>query len=475
VDNERELSKEFHIALDALLPPAPWLEAAVRQHLRRERPGRRPADRITLRLPANAQRVVAVLVLIVLTAAATGVFLVAHHAFMVPAGSKGTIVIGSDEAASGADTWLGQPIQYGEAFAVAQAGSVRGFTLRFAPYDDSVNGNHDATQGAQNVVLMASDRRLLGIIASFSSGTTAVQIPIANAVQLAMIGPINTNECLTMPLAYCQDYAGYTAAGLRPNRENNYFRIAAADTFQGPAMADFAYDTLGLKTIAVWDDQFPFGMNAANGFAAEFNKKGGSVVARQSFDTRSTSGPDFHPWLLQAKAAGAQAIYAGATSASYGCAPRGASLGIFDANSYYLGPDGIGDAQCLKDAGAMANNHMYASLGIGDANLNPSAAATIAAYIKVHPNPSDNNEFTFAGYDSAAILIDAIGRAIDASGGKMPTRQQVVTQLGRTNYQGLTGIYTFNANGDPTMPTLQIQQNQGGTWTPIKNITVAGS
>ena len=78
-------------------------------------------------------------------------------------------------------------------------------------------------------------------------------------------------------------------------------------------------------------------------------------------------------------------------------------------------------------------------------------------------------------FHGSAILINAIGRAIDANGGKMPARPEVVDQLARTtNYQGLTGTYTFNANGDATTPTLQIQQNQGGTWTPIENVTVAG-
>jgi ABC-type branched-subunit amino acid transport system substrate-binding protein len=57
----------------------------------------------------------------------------------------------------------------------------------------------------------------------------------------------------------------------------------------------------------------------------------------------------------------------------------------------------------------------------------------------------------------------------------MPTRQQVIDQLTRTsNYPGLTGTYTFAANGDPTTPTMQVLQDIGGAWTPIKNVTVAG-
>lgn len=385
--------------------------------------------------------------------------------------NKGEIDIASDLPTSGADASSGLPTQYGAAFAVEQAGSIKGFTLKFIPFDDAVNGKHDPTKGTQNVQQMISNSKILGMVGPFNSGVAGAEIPVANQAPLAMISPSNTNECLTINFDYCQKYAGYTVSSLRPTGKNNYFRVAANDTFQGPAMADFAFDTLGLKTVAVWDDQEPFGLGVANNFAKEFQKKGGTVVARQGFDT--SSKPDFHSWLNRAKAAGAQGIYAGATSASYGCIPRAQSQGIFPPDSYYLGPDGIGDGQCLKDSGSMANDHMYASQGVADAGSNPSAASTIAKYKAEHPNAADTAAYTFAAYDCAAILIDSIGRAIDANGGNMPSRQQVIDQIAKTsNFQGLTGTYTLNAAGDPTTPALQIQQNKSSGWTTIKNISV---
>ena len=386
--------------------------------------------------------------------------------------SKGEIDIASDLPTSGADASSGLPTQYGAQFAVTQKGTVDGFTIKFVPFDDAVNGKHDPTKGAQNVQQMISNTKILGMVGPFNSGVAAAEIPVANQAPLAMISPSNTNECLTLAFDYCQKYAGYTAAALRPTSKNNYFRIAANDTHQGPAMADFAYDTLGIKVVAVWDDQEPFGLGVANNFATEFQKKGGTVVARQGFDT--SSKPDFHSWLNRAKAAGATAIYAGATSASYGCIPRAQSQGIFAADTYYLGPDGIGDGQCITDAGtAMGNDHMYASQGVADANSNTSAASTIAAYKAAHPNPSDTAAYTFAGYDCAAILIDAIDRAIKANNGNMPTRQAVIDQMAQTsNFQGLTGNYTLNQQGDPTKPALQIQQYKSGAWSTIKNIAV---
>jgi branched-chain amino acid transport system substrate-binding protein len=385
-------------------------------------------------------------------------------------GAKGEIDIASDLPTSGADASSGLPTQYGAAFAVSQKGSIQGFTLKFVPLDDAVNGKHDPTKGAQNVQQFISNKLILGMVGPFNSGVAAAEIPVANNAPLAMISPSNTNECLTLAFDYCKAYAGYTAAELRPTGKNNYFRVAANDTFQGPAMADFAFDTLKLTKLAVWDDQEPFGLGVANNFAKEFTTKGGTVVDRVGFKTATK--PDFKSWLNKAKTDGAQGIYAGATSASYGCIARAQSQGIFDPTSYYLGPDGIGDGQCIKDAGpTMGNDHVYASQGVADANANSTAAATIAAYKAEHPNASDIGAYTFAGYDCAAILIDAIDRAITANGGSLPSRQQVIDQMAKTTaFKGLTGTYTLNDKGDPTTPALQIQQYKSTGWTTVKNI-----
>jgi branched-chain amino acid transport system substrate-binding protein len=204
----------------------------------------------------------------------------------------------------------------------------------------------------------------------------------------------------------------------------------------------------------------------ADNFSKEFTKKGGQVVSRKSYDPNTKT--DFKDFLADAKNNGAQAIYSGSTSASKGCYGRAQmkAAGVDPTQVYFLGPDGIGDGQCIKDSGSNANDHMFATQGVADATQNPSAAGVVSAYKAKYTQSSDIGAYTFAGYDCAAILLDAIGRAIDANGGNMPTRQQVIDQIGKTsNFQGLTGTITFDQNGDPTHPTLQLQQVKSGAWT----------
>ena len=369
------------------------------------------------------------------------------------------IIIASNLPTSGADASSGLPTQNGAAFAVSQTPNYKGIKITFKPFDDTVNGVHDAQKGAQNVQQMIADPKVLAMVGPFNSSVAQAEIPIANQAALAMMSPSNTNECLTQTFSYCSPQP----AALRPTGKNNYFRIAAPDTVQGPAMADYILNTLKLTKVAVFSDNETFGKGVADNFVKRLKEKGGTLTNRSDFDWKTTN--DFKPFINAAKAAGAQAIYAGATSATKACIVRSQMAGLFDVP--FTGPDGIGDDECLKNSGSNTAN-MYFSNAAGDAAQNPKAAATIAAFKSAYPKASDLGAYTFPAYDCALILIDAIKRAIDANGGKVPTRQQVVDAVQATSkLEGTVGTYSFDKNGDPTSATMAFWFTKGtpAVWT----------
>ena len=380
-------------------------------------------------------------------------------------GDKGEIIIASNFPTSGADRASGRGPEAGVAFAVQETPTIKGFKITHKPYDDAVNGVHDPQKGAQNFNDMVANAKVLGVVGPFNSNVARATIPVANKASLVMISPSNTNECLTQDFSYCDP----KPAALRPTGKNNYFRIAAPDTVQGPAMADFALDTLKVKKIAIWSDNETFGKGVADNFEKRFKEKGGTVVVRQDFDTKTTN--DFKPFLQRAKDGGAEAIYAGATSATKGCIPRAQSKGILDVP--YLGPDGIGDTQCIKDAGDQATDKLYFTNAAADAAQDPANKDTIEKFKKSFTAKEDLGAYTFPGYDCAKILLDAISRAIDKAGGNMPTREQVVQAVQDTNNLKLTtGNYSFDKNGDPTGATMAFYQFKGGDWTFFKQFQV---
>ena len=365
------------------------------------------------------------------------------------AAAGGEIIIASDLPTSGADASSGLPTQNGAAFAVSQLATYKGIKITFKPFDDTVNGVHDPQKGAQNVQQMLSDSKVLAMVGPFNSNVARAEIPIANQGPLAMMSPSNTNECLTQDFPYCDP----KPAALRPTGKNNYFRIAAPDTVQGPAMADYILNTLKLTKVAVFSDNETFGKGVADNFVKRLTAKGGSLTNRSDFDWKTTN--DFKPFINAAKAAGAQVIYAGATSATKGCIVRSQMAGILDVP--FTGP-------CLKDAGTNTAN-MYFTNAAGDAAQNPDAASTVAAFKQAYPKASDLGAYTFPAYDCAFILLDAIKRAIDGAGGKVPTRQQVIDAVQSTSgLKGTVGTYAFDANGDPKSATMAFWATKG---TPV--------
>jgi len=385
------------------------------------------------------------------------------------AAAAGEIIIASDFPTSGADASSGLPAQNGAAFAVSQTPSYKGIKFTFKPFDDAVNGVHDPQKGAQNVQQMLSDTKVVAMVGPFNSNVARAEIPIANQGALAMMSPSNTNECLTQLFPYCDP----KPAALRPTGKNNYFRIAAPDTVQGPAMADYIIDTLKLTKVAVFSDNETFGKGVADNFVKRLQSKGGTLTNRSDFDWKTTN--DFKPFINAAKAAGAQAIYAGATSATKACIVRSQMKGIIDAAAVpFTGPDGIGDSQCIKDAGDQAANMTFTNAA-GEATQNPDAAATIAAFKQAYPKKEDLGAYTFPSYDCGLILVDAIKRAIDAAGGKVPTRQQVVDAVQATSgLKGTVGTYAFDANGDPKSATMAFYKTTGTPldWAFIKQFSV---
>src|SRR5918911_1937722 len=272
-------------------------------------------------------------------------------------GTKGTIKIGVELPESGAEASNGIPTLNGVKFAVQQQGSINGFKLEVANKDDAPAGKHDPQVGANNVRALVADSAVLGIIGPFNSSVAKAEIPIANQADLTMISPANTAICLTKDLPeVCGLSGAFHPADIRPKGTNNYFRVAATDDHQGGALADYAYDSLNLRSVGVIDDLEVYGQGVARTFSAEFCKKGGTVVGGcpppypggiQESDTSSESS--FGPTLNRLKSGGANGVYFGGTDSTKGCVIRNQMKGIFTAASApYLGGDGIVTAQCIN-------------------------------------------------------------------------------------------------------------------------------
>ncbi|MDQ6791916.1 MAG: ABC transporter substrate-binding protein [Candidatus Dormibacteraeota bacterium] len=129
----------------------------------------------------------------------------------------------------------------------------------------------------------------------------------------------------------------------------------------------------------------------------------------------------------------------------------------------------------MSDAAENANEGMYATVAQADVSLSSDTHVhnIVAAYRKAHPKPEDITPYTFAAYDAALVLMDAISRAVDGNGDKIPSRAQVVDAIAKTSgLRGVTGTYSFDSNGDATAPPMTVYQVRNGRWVAVRSVAV---
>lgn len=382
----------------------------------------------------------------------------AHAAPPLPH-AKGTIAIGVNLPLSGTDSSEGTPVLAGIRFALARQGRLRGYDLSLSVYDDAVRGEHAPQAAADNLRGLVADSRVLGVIGPFHAAAALAEIPIASAAGLALVSPSTSNECLTKNLPYC----GGLAAKLRGGHPLSFFRMAATDDLQGPAMAGYAVASLHLHNLAVVSDKTLYGLALADAFQAKFAALGGAVVQRVDYDP--TSQKDFSALLESARKLHAEGVYFGGVAAKGGCILRSQMAAHLGPDVPELGAEGFAlDDQCVRQAGTGAAG-MFGTSARVNASALASAQPTVTAFRSAYPSPDDYSSFTIPAYEATRVLIDAIGRSIDAAGGGIPTREAVRAQMAATSgFASAMGPVGLDGNGDSTLRFVSIYTTRG---TPV--------
>ena len=336
--------------------------------------------------------------------------------------------------------------------AIEQHPAIGRFKLSYWSLDDAVAGSFSQERGIQNVSWMADVPRVLAMIGPYNSSVADVAIPVANKNDLVMISPSSTNLCLTQLGPPCHR----TAALFRPSGHINFFRLAPPDLAQGVAMARYAASKLGLKRVAVINEEQDDGDIIIQHFKLELERLGGSVVLREDVEAGTA---DFKDFLFRAHQSQVQAIYA--IGGADICAARAQ---MWD-DGVVLGTDGFADdTDCLEQAGSNISS-IFATKPDVDITVSsdPDAIKAVQAFRKAYPDSKIPN-YTFAVYDCARILIAALEEAVHAAHGNLPNRRQVLDAVAQIQFQGVTGTYEFDANGDAKAPLMEMFSVENGKW-----------
>jgi branched-chain amino acid transport system substrate-binding protein len=406
--------------------------------------------------------------------AVTAVLVVAGCSSSSSSGSANkTIKIGTELPMSGAETANGEPTANGVKLAIKQSNAknaIPGYTLDISVQDDAVNGVHDPQQGATNMHTLVADTSVVGVVGPFNSSVAQAEIPISNAAGLLQCSPANTNTGLTYP----PDSLQY-----RPNNPDkiNYVRLAAPDSIQGPAGADYVYNDLGAKSVYILDDTETFGVGVGDAFGKQFTADGGTITKRDSAPKSTT---DYTPLFTAAAAAKPAAVYlAGTTPSGMGLAlKQGRTVAGFETIPF-MGPDGVADlgpggteGATITVASQAAHDVFGTVAGVHDL---PGGSTFVADYTAEFGKAP--GAYSAIAYACAQVIISNAAKAIAAGTTDLAALREATraaATVAGNSYDTVIGSVSFDKNGDITTPYMSFYKTDltlaggKGDWVYVK-------
>jgi branched-chain amino acid transport system substrate-binding protein len=337
-------------------------------------------------------------------------------------GQKGTIKIAVQAPLSGEQAALGEHIKLGAQLAVEEATKpfkALGFDLLFVPYDDQAKPE----VGVANARNIVADPDILALVGHFNSGVALPASEVYKDALLAMISPANTATEITD--------RGYP----------NVNRVCGRDDVQGPVGARFAAQDLKIKSVYIIHDKTLYGQGVADNFRSEASKVGLKVLGYDGTEERA----NFAPMIIPMKAKNPDLVYFGGIYHQGGLLLK--QMREKGVKAAFMGPDGLDSSEMVKITGPQVIGSYYTTVA-GPPDAYPETAAFAKRFKQRFGKGVES--FGMYGYDAAQVGLAAIEQAIQASGGRKPSRAEVSAAIRKLkNFKGVTGSITFDNKGDP--------------------------
>lgn len=362
----------------------------------------------------------------------------------VEVASGDPIVLASALVISGPDAQLGLDSQYGVEIALDFRGELLGHPLQLQPEDDECRAEGGQAAG-QKIV---SNPQIVAVIGTSCSGAGVPMSKIISDAGYVMVSPSNTAPVLTDPATH----------------EAGYLRTAHNDKVQGRAMAEYAYNELGIRKAAAIHDGDPYTEGLASVFRDEFANLGGEIVA---FEAETRDATNVEPLLTTIAAAGPELIYYPVFT-NLGALITKTAKEVDGLQGVILAAaDGLQSPDFLEAAGGAAEG-MYAS-GPDLSFANETYDRFLEAYqTKYGSEPL--SVFHAHAFDATNLVLDAIEKVAQQGddGTLLIGRQALRDALFATSgYAGITGTLTCDANGDCADPKIAVSQVQSGSFVAV--------
>ena len=370
------------------------------------------------------------------------------------AGPPKTLKIVSDLSLEGSSAEQTKSIVRAIDLYLDQIGRIAGpFRIDYENVEVDYNAGGFDDPCANNAEKYVADIRIVGVIGSFGSTCTKVELQIANPHSLVYVSPSNTAVGLTHegPGSEPGEPGIHYPTGVR-----TYARTVAPDDAQGRTGAGFMADALGVTRAFVLDDRDSYGRGMADAFVAAAPDYGIEIVGRRGWDANASR---YIELMQKVKASGADGIYVGGISDFNGdqvLRDKVEVLGDNDAVKVLVS-DGFVWDPLFVEAGARTMEGVYGTTPTLDPEqITGAGREFLDAYEAEYGKAAEL--YTAYGVAAAQALLDAIARSDG-------TREDIAAKLLETDLpDGILGPTSFDANGDIVDPAFAVYRARAGEW-----------
>lgn len=362
------------------------------------------------------------------------------------------IVVGQYGSLTGPEATFGLSTKNGIELATEEQnarGGIAGMPVRMLVEDDQGKPEETSTV-VQKILSRDRPVALLGEVASTLSLTAA---PLAQNAGVPMISPSSTNPKVT-------------------EQGDFIFRVCFIDPFQGQAMAKFAYNTKGVRKVAILKDvKSDYSIGLAKFFVDTFTQLGGTVVAEEAYAKEDT---DYKAQLTKIIDAGPEAIFIPGYYTNVGqIAQQARQLGF---TGYLLGGDGWDSTKLVGVGGDAVVGGFFTNHYSTD-DPNPVVQEFIKKYQAKYQEKPDG--LAALGYDSARVLYAALEKvaqdpamaealgdrsSVPATEEKRKAARAALRDAiaATKDFPGVTGSITIDAARNATKPAVVVEVLKDG-------------
>lgn len=313
-----------------------------------------------------------------------------------------------------------------------EKGGVLGKQIVGVKYDNQ----SDQAEAVSVQTKLATVESVVGIITPATSGLTSAVYPISDEYKIPTVAASATADGITQNAdGSVMDYA---------------FRVCFLDSYQGTAMAKFAYRNLeAKKAVIIGDSSSDYAKGLKENFKSQFESLGGTVVSEESYVEGDT---EFNSVLTKIKDLDFDVIYIPGYYAEVSLIIKQArAMGI---DAPITGGDGFDAPQLLEIAGASALNDVYFTTAYTTVTDDEDVKNFVDAYKAEYGK--DPDMFAALAFDATNILIEAIGKT--PTGNSIAVKDALSTIK---NYKGVTGKISFDKLHNAVKSVLVVELVDG--------------